>query len=217
MNVSHHLDDATLLRYAGGDLDEAFLVLAASHLAMCGACRKAARQVEAVGGHLLEDAGEADLAPGAFERLKARLEAGGAPVPAPRAALEPSEVPLPLRRFIGDSLDNVPWKTVVPGLRRHPIRLAPETRSSLYMLHIGPGRRMPEHGHGGAEMTLILRGAYTDMMGRFGPGDVADLDEHVEHQPKVEGDAPCICLVATEAPTRFKSLVGRLLQPLVGI
>ncbi len=85
------------------------------------------------------------------------------------------------------------------------------------MLHIAPGKALPEHGHGGTEMTLVLSGAYRDELGRFGPGDVADLDEHVEHQPKVEQDAPCICLVATETPTRFKGIFSRILQPLVGI
>ena len=39
----------------------------------------------------------------------------------------------------------------------------------------------------GQEMTLILRGAYRDQIGRFAPGDVADLDEGIEHQPVIEG------------------------------
>ena len=84
-------------------------------------------------------------------------------------------------------------------------------------MRIAPGTAMPEHGHGGEEITLILSGAYNDNFGRYAPGDVADLDESVEHQPIVEQDAACICLVATEAPTRFKSWPARLLQPLVGI
>jgi putative transcriptional regulator len=102
-------------------------------------------------------------------------------------------------------------------VRRHAIDLSSSTSSSLYMLNIAPGKAVPEHGHGGAEMTLILSGAYNDELGRFGPGDIADLDEHLEHQPKVEPEEPCICLVATEAPTRFKGFFSRLFQPLVGI
>ena len=92
-----------------------------------------------------------------------------------------------------------------------------DTNASLFLLKIGPGRKIPEHGHGGTEMTLILSGSYSDAMGRFAKGDIADLDEHVEHQPVVDSEEPCICLVATEEPTRFKGIVSRLMQPLVGI
>ncbi len=64
---------------------------------------------------------------------------------------------------------------------------------------------------------MILSGAYNDSIGRFARGDVADLDETVEHRPVVEQDEPCVCVVATEAPTRFKSRIARILQPMVGI
>ena len=76
---------------------------------------------------------------------------------------------------------------------------------------------MPEHGHGGAELTLVLRGAFHDETGRYARGDVADLDETVEHQPVVtDAGGDCICLIASEKPERFHGLVARLLQPLRG-
>ena len=224
MSVHHHLDDATLLRYASGDLDEAFSVVAASHIAMCADCRRAARIAEEVGGHMLEETDGVDLSIGAVDRLMQRLDDGEIMSRTATSAFNPpaegnkdSDVPLPLRRFIGGSLDAVSWKFVAPGVRKHAIALGSKSASSLYMLNIAPGKAVPEHGHGGEEMTLILSGAYNDALGRFGRGDVADLDEHVEHQPKVEPGAPCICLVATEAPTRFKDMISRLFQPLVGI
>ena len=46
---------------------------------------------------------------------------------------------------------------------------------------------------------------------------VADLDAEVEHQPVVDSEQACICLVATEHPARFKGWISRLLQPLVGM
>jgi len=220
MSIHHHLDDATLMRYASGDLDPAFTLVVASHLAMCPTCRRAVRLAEAMGGECLEEAPKAVLSDGAFARMSRRIDAEGhrtvdAPMAvAPRRAS--GDVPLPLQRLVGSSLDGIHWRTVVPGVQRHRIDLA-DTPSSLYMLKIGSGRKMPEHGHGGTEMTLILRGSYSDMFGRYKPGDIADLDEHVEHQPVVDSDEPCICLVATEEPTRFKGIFGRLLQPLVGM
>ena len=223
MNIQHHLDDTTLLRYASGDLDEAFTVIVASHIAMCETCRRAVRTAEEIGGSFLHGEETAEMSVRAFERVMRRVEQDGQPVSAPAApaaapySANDGNVPLPLRRYIGNRLEEIPWRRVAPNVRRHAIGLESSTASSLYMLYIEPGKAVPEHGHSGMEMTLVLSGAYRDDLGRFGPGDIADLDEHVEHQPKVEPDLPCICLVATEAPTRFKGVFSRLLQPLVRI
>jgi len=221
VKVQHHLDGATLLRYAAGDLDEAFSVIVASHLTMCGACRKSLRAAEEIGGRLLEKGNEAEVTVGAFDRLMEHIDASGEQVVIERRGNARSgdngDVPLPLQRLVGSSLDEISWKAISPGVGRHKIELPTSPGSSLYMLRIGSGKAVPEHGHGGAEMTLVLSGAYRDELGYFGPGDIADLDEHIEHQPKVEAGAPCICVVATEAPTRYKGFFSRLLQPLVGI
>ncbi len=58
MTPNHHLDDSTLLAYAAGTLDEAFSVVAAAHVAVCPSCRGAVRAAEALGGELLEAAGD---------------------------------------------------------------------------------------------------------------------------------------------------------------
>ncbi|MEM9105360.1 MAG: ChrR family anti-sigma-E factor [Pseudomonadota bacterium] len=223
MRVHHHLDDASLMRYASGDLDPAFCTVVASHLAMCDESREAVRLAEAVGGACLHQIPDAEVSDDALARISQMIDADMTQERAPEAEAPivaansgTSDVPLPLQRLIGDSLDNVDWQWLVPGVQRHRIELA-GTDSSLFLLKINPGRKMPEHGHGGTEMTLVLRGSYSDTLGKFGPGDIADLDEHVEHQPVVDSDEPCICLVATEEPTQFKGLVSRLMQPLVKI
>jgi putative transcriptional regulator len=84
-------------------------------------------------------------------------------------------------------------------------------------MRVATGRGVPEHGHSGSEITLVLSGSYTDRFGRFQPGDVADLDPDVEHDLKVDSAQACICLVAVESPARFKGIIARLMQPFIGI
>lgn len=227
-HLTHHLDDATLMRYASGDLDEAFAVIVASHITMCDTCRKAAQDAEQLGGQLLESETVDTVDQDAFLKLMTAIdEQDTAQIDGvqasnvrqfPKGRVKISgDVPLPLQRFIGAQTSDIKWKKVAPGISKHDIDLGKGSASSLYLLNIASGQAVPEHGHGGVEMTLILSGAYTDRFGRFGPGDIADLDEHVEHQPIVEAGAPCICLVATEKPTQFKGLVERLLQPIFKI
>jgi putative transcriptional regulator len=95
--------------------------------------------------------------------------------------------------------------------------LAVAGRGGLGLLKVAPGRVVPEHGHAGAELTLVLRGSFHDATGRYLPGDVADLDETVEHKPIADPGRECICLVASERPSRFRGLLARLLQPLHGL
>ncbi len=222
MKISHHIDDATALRYASGDLDEAFAVVVASHLSNCAVCRQAVHASEQVGGELLEAIVEVPLTNGALSAVMSRVEAVS-----DRETLAVSnkdkdldgagDLPVPLRRYFDNGLDGVRWKAIGPGVWRHRLELTSDDGGSLFLLKIAPGKKVPEHGHGGSEMTLILSGSYCDEFGRFAAGDIADLDEHVEHQPHVDSAEPCICLVATEAPTRFKGPFSRLMQPFVGI
>ena len=219
MSVSQHLDPATIFAYATGDLPEAYSVLVAAHIAVCDTCRSAVRAAEELGGALIEDEG-APLADNAFDRLMTEIDGGPATFQRRLHVAETAkggEVPFPLQRLIGNSLDEISWKRLVPGIKKCDLAVESDDQSSLYMLWISPGMKVPEHSHGGVEMTLVLRGAFEDRFGRFGPGDIADHDEDVEHQPTVCGDEPCICIVASDAQVRYKGLLGRIMQPIVGI
>lgn len=216
MKPTHHLDNSTILAYAAGTLNEAFSVVAASHVAICPVCRDAVRAAEALGGELLGTMADTAVSQDCRARTLAALEQATIhrlPLPAPK-----SEFPAPLARLIDTvSFDDIAWKKKAPGVAMFDVKLPTSAKGQLKLLRIGAGRAMPEHGHGGEEITMVLKGAYRDHMGRFARGDVADLDEEIEHKPVVEQDGDCICLVATERPTRFKSLAARLIQPFVGI
>jgi putative transcriptional regulator len=75
---------------------------------------------------------------------------------------------------------------------------------------------LPEHGHEGSEITMVLRGTLTDRTELYRPGDVCDIDQDVEHAP-VAGAEGCICVVAQDRPVRFRSLIVRLARPWHGM
>ena len=216
MTISHHLDDATLVAYASGTLPEAHGIVVEAHVAMCQACRAGLRQAEGVGGAILADQIEAPVSDVCRSATLASLDAVLAQ--SPKAKVPQGEIPLVLSRLLnGKPLADLAWKKKAPGFSMFNIPTSKGSKTQLKLLSIKPGAAIPEHGHGGEEITLILKGAYRDHMGLYQAGDVADLDEDVEHTPIVVGDEVCICLVAVEAPTRFKSIWARLAQPFVGI
>lgn len=121
------------------------------------------------------------------------------------------------RLLEGKNLDSVTWKRTAPGIAVHRILPLDGVDGFFGLLRIEPGRGVPDHGHGGTEITLILEGAYEDELGHFGVGDVADLDETIVHNPVAVGERPCICLAANDARTRFRSWPARLMQSFVRI
>jgi putative transcriptional regulator len=217
VKITHHLDEATIIALAAGTLGEAHGFAAATHVAYCHECRAALREAETFGGQIMQDDEPRAVTDTCRAATLASLDAIAA-TPVKKSSATRSEVPAVLCNLLDNTpLDSLKWKTVVPGVSTFEIPLSSKGNTHLQLLRIGKGRKMPEHGHGGEEITVILRGSYSDHTGRYVAGDAADFDEDIEHQPQVDSDMDCICLVATEAPTRFKSFWARLAQPFVGI
>jgi putative transcriptional regulator len=220
MNIKHHLDEATLVSYAAGSISQAMALVAACHISFCPSCQKRASESEAIGGLLLDGLDEVDISEDALDRVMACLDN--------EPDIEPSiitskklqnfddDLPKPLRECLDGSLDEVPWKRIVTGVYYHDLPFKAEKGGVSKLLKIAPGKSMLPHTHDGNELTLILRGSFSDEVGRFTVGDIADLDDEIEHQPLVDSDEDCICLIATDAPLKFSTLFGRLVQPMTG-
>lgn len=205
--IKHHLSDQLLMGYAAGVLPEAFSLVVATHISMCDDCRARAEAYEAVGGAVLETEAAA-MSEASLEACLARL---GTPDVARRPAPRRGIFPAPLADYIGGDLDSIRWKPLGMGVRQ---AILPTSKgASARLLYIPAGQGVPDHGHRGMELTLVLQGAFRDDKARFGPGDVEIADEADEHTPVAEAGVDCICLAATDAPLRFMGLVPRLLQP----
>jgi len=204
--IRHHLSDDLLMGHATGSLPEAFGLIVATHVSLCDDCRARLMSYEALGGAVMETE-TAQVADGALERCMARI--GGQEVAAQRAPR--STLPAPLLDYIGGDLSKVKWKTLGMGVRQ--AILPTSRRASARLLYIPAGHAVPDHGHRGRELTLVLQGAFRDETDRFGPGDVEIADQDMEHQPVAEAGMDCICLAATDAPLRFTDLIPRLMQP----
>ncbi len=215
MKPNHHLDAATLLGYSAGALPAAFMAVAATHLSLCQTCRQRLHDADGVGGLLVQQQEPAPLSAGARETMLARLSQQAAPAERstrPPQTLDSDRLPVPLRPYFGDTFSGLRWRTIGPGV--HHIRGPRMEGGDLMLLRIAPGRSVPLHSHGANELTVVLRGAYDDMLGHFAPGDAADLDSEIEHQPVTSPGVPCICVAATDAPLRFSGWLARTLQPL---
>jgi len=217
--VKHHLTDQLIVAYSAGLLPEAFSLVVATHISMCDACRAAVDAQDAVGGAILEDAGQAELSPDALDKCLAAIQnlPPKSPIRLDDAIPEMSDtsLPEPLRQYVGGGLEAVNWRPVGLGVRQ---AILPTSReASVRLLHIPAGAEIPDHGHNGTELTLVLKGAFRDEFDRFGPGDLEVADPNVEHTPVAEPGEDCICLAATDAPLKFRSILPKIAQPFLRI
>ncbi|SEK78632.1 anti-ECFsigma factor, ChrR [Roseovarius azorensis] len=211
--IKHHLTDALLMAYSAGSLPEAFSLTVAAHVSMCDECRARLDAFDTVGGALIEQCEASRMSAGSLDATMALIRAARPEVKTvPRRG---GILPAPLQDYIGGDLDAVRWRPVGMGVKQAILPTSKEATARL--LYIPAGAAVPDHGHRGTELTLVLQGAFVDEVDRFGPGDIEVANEDLNHTPVADIGADCICLAATDAPLRFRALMPRLAQPFLRI
>ncbi|WP_299349706.1 ChrR family anti-sigma-E factor [uncultured Shimia sp.] len=209
-SIRHHIPESLLASYASGELSYAFSMVVAAHVSMCAECRARLVTHETVGGVLLDEEHHSTVTSGLRSRVLDMLDTPQPVRPAPRRM---GVFPGPVAEAL--SYGEPKWRRLGAGVRQTVLKRSDE--ESVRLLYIPAGQAVPDHGHNGLELTLVLQGAFSDETGTFGVGDVEVADDELEHTPvAAEGDA-CICLAATDAQLKFNAFVPRLLQPVLGI
>lgn len=202
--------DALMARYVAGTLPYPAHVLVQSHLEIADVNRGFVASLEDLAAEALE-AGEPQPIDHRSQRLTSIFESD-APKSVERAPSS-SIFPTALRDFVGFDADDVPWRTKLPGFREYEFDMD-GCHASLFW--IKPGRKIPAHTHDGQELTLVLDGAFTDIFGRYGRGDISVANEAIDHRPIAEKDRPCIGFAITDAPLRFTGPLGQRLSDILG-
>ena len=219
--IHHHPDDGLLLAQAAGTLSSGHSLLVASHVEGCAHCRARLRELESIGGALLEE-----LAPAVLpsQSLADTLAAIDAPPP-----LQPPSVPRPVRRsrpVLPEGMawprslqgcSATAWRWLGPGMRWSRVTLPYDAAANVFLLRIGAGKELPFHTHSRSELTQVLHGVFHDGRALFGPGDFDEADGDTHHQPKVLAVGECVCLASVEGRVLFQGAVARLLGSLVGM
>ena len=214
--IKHHLNDTLLMAYSAGALPEAFDLVIATHISMCDDCRARLESFDTLGGAVLEDCAEMALNDTSLEATLALIAAQDGLPEAPKANGHGKGIfPGPLQDYVGGDLESVNWKPLAGGVRH---AVLPTTKdASVRLLHIPAGMKLPDHGHHGTELTLVLQGAFQDEDGFFARGDIEIADEDMHHTPVAAEGEDCICLAAMDARLKFNKLLPRMAQPFIGI
>ncbi|MEL0007354.1 MAG: ChrR family anti-sigma-E factor, partial [Luminiphilus sp.] len=167
--VRHHPSTDFLTEHAAGVLPVAQSACVAAHLSYCQRCRHITERLEDIGGSHFEQLDPVAVGESVLEKVLARLED---PEPLRYARSEASDTQLPglLDRLINGDYADLVWKRVTQSLSISYLKTGdPQHEFALY--RIAAGGRIPEHTHGGSEMTLVLQGGFADESGEYHPGD----------------------------------------------
>lgn len=213
--IKHHLTESLLLAYSAGTLPEAFNLVVATHISMCDTCRAAAGSYDAVGGEVMLEGAPEEMAENALAATMARIMRADPVDRTPPVRVANAVFPAPLRDYVNGDLGDVKWRKVGGGVSQMVLKTSDD--ASVRLLRIPAGTAVPDHGHRGLELTLVLQGAFVDETDRFAAGDIEVANEDLNHTPVAEAGADCICLAATDAPLRFNGFMPRLAQRFIGI
>lgn len=208
--------DALMLDYAAGALGPARALLVETHLRLHPAATGALAALDAAGGALLEG-----IVPEQVSALPLpALQSGAAGTTAPTAHPQSGAAgrfqkgarnedrtveALALIEAASRHPENLSWRWRAPGLRELKL---PFSGASLMWLQ--GGKALAPHDHTAEEVTLVLRGGFSDKAGHYEVGDIAFADVGFDHSPLVPPGGDCVCLVAMEGKLQFHGLLARI-------
>jgi putative transcriptional regulator len=205
--ILHHPSDPTLLLATSGSLPEPHRRVLAVHLANCPICAEHLREMQTLGGALLDALPPATMTTGALTQTLARL---GDVAQTPHQ----HDIPAPISL---SSLATGRWRWTGPGIAMMSLIRRDATHSRLDLIRVAPGAALLEHGHTAFETTVVLTGAFEDGHETYSPGDFAEADGEMKHRPRALAGEECVCLIATTGHLSARGLLGRLVRPLLGM
>lgn len=206
MSTKHHLSEQILMGYSAGVLPEAFNLVVASHLCLSDEARAMQCCYDAIGGAVLAKCEQERMSKNALAATMHQIKTCACDDETPQVCS--GIFPEPLQSYVGGSPEAIRWKRVGKGVRQAIIPTGEGATARLF--YVPAGQAVPDHGHKGIELTLVLQGAFTDADQRYRRGDIEISTPDTIHRAVAEPGKACICLSATDTPLRFKKWIHRL-------
>lgn len=216
--VKYHPDARFLTDYSAGSLPVAQALCVATHLHYCKTCRAKVRELTELGSLLFQQQAPSVAPAGELDQLLLRIDAlpaTPAPESAPRPAIADADaLPRPLHKLARGNLESLQWRRIGKSFRYSKLRTGDSGRETT-LLHIKAGGNVPHHRHVGDEITVVIRGSFSDQDDKYGVGDFIVRTEGEQHRPVASQDEDCLCLSTLDKPIVLSNLFYRLLAPLL--
>jgi putative transcriptional regulator len=213
--VKHHPASDFLTDFVAGTLPVPQAACISAHLNYCNGCRKSAEQLQTIGGVLMEQLSPVAVSESVLDTVLARLD-DPAPLAFASQQVHEQEESLPrlLNRIINGDFTQLIWRRVTRSLSVSYLKTG-DSDYEFALYRIAAGGQIPDHDHGGSEMTLVLEGGFSDERGTYHPGDFIFRTASETHAPVAIDGEECICLAVLDAPLKFTRWQYRWMNPFI--
>ncbi len=217
--VKYHPDTRFLTDYVAGSLPESQALCVTAHLHYCPACRVKVGELTELGTALFVEQQPEETTSNSFERTMAIIDAGAGSQKQgearPKRYGKGDDMPAVIRKLTKGNLETLSWHNIGKAFRFANIQMGDKTRETSLM-HIRAGGKLPKHHHGGEEITVVLKGSFSDQEDRYHVGDYIVRTKGETHTPVASQDEDCLCLATLDAPIVMNNWFYRLLTPFLG-
>jgi len=217
---SYHPDTSILNDYAAGSLQTSVAIAVKAHMEMCAECRRQVNQIENTGAFFLESS-QSSVSGSLFDRLMNRINQDEQTVANTEAASPATKyeshsgLPTVVQKLLKQPIESINWRKLGKKLRFARIKTGDHI-NELAMYHILAGGKVPHHRHKSDEITLVLKGSFSDEDGVYRKGDFILRTVGEKHSIAATQNEDCLCLAVQEKPIAFTGLF-RLLNPLLKV
>jgi putative transcriptional regulator len=203
--VKYHPDTRFLTDYAAGSLPESQALCVAAHLHYCHSCRKHISELTELGTELFMTQVPDNVNSDSFTVLMEKLDA-------PQPESQPNTIDTD--QVTSNLVERDALPNLGKSLRYSTIQTSDSHRESS-LLEIKAGGEIPNHHHSGDEITVVLKGSFSDQEDRYHVGDYIVRTSGETHTPVASQDEDCLCLATLDAPIIMNNWIYRLLTPFI--
>jgi putative transcriptional regulator len=226
--IQHHPSDNILVEFAAGTLDTAQAVAVNAHMHFCTKCQQNIKKMEQTGGAMLDSLDPEALADDSFDKLLSAIDCVSAAkstleftafnkksaksADSIKVAREYGHLPNVVAKMMGHGA--LRWRHVNSSLQTSHL-IAGQNVHQVSLQKISAGGVAPEHDHSGTEITVVLKGSFSDKEGIYQEGDFILKEPGQIHQPISARNEDCLCLSVESAPVKLTGFFGRIVNPFI--
>ncbi|MCL6416044.1 ChrR family anti-sigma-E factor [Aestuariirhabdus sp. Z084] len=203
--IKQHPTSDLLAEYAAGCLPWAQAICVTTHLHYCKECRAELEKLNELGAQLMDEQPKVEVGGSVLDQVLNRIDQPQTVMPVEKPApVVSSSSRADLPPVVGQLIDTtgIHWQKISSGLKAARLKSGDENHE-VALHKISAGAKVAHHDHRATEITVVLRGSFSDEDGVYAVGDFLLREPGEAHRPMAAQNEDCLCLSAQQAPIRL--------------